>query len=174
MDINHEDLLEDIPFPQAPANSNYVPDAVVAPGEPWLYGGPSRAVLSLPSCLCLCENSGSGASGPGCSGEDRVELKVYAKCQLQQGVMFGPFLGEVCRGQMPNNLKYAWAVSTSKSALFWVCFAERAVLVSLRHIRIEESEAKQKYLLFTFIFRCFSSHSVEKEVYQLVFFINVP
>lgn len=39
------------------------------------------------------------------------EMKVYAKCQLQQGVMFGPFVGEMCRGQMPTNLKYAWAVS---------------------------------------------------------------
>ena len=38
-------------------------------------------------------------------------MQVYAKCHLQQGVMFGPFVGEVSRGQMPANLKYAWAVS---------------------------------------------------------------
>lgn len=50
-------------------------------------------------------------SGPGSSGEPMAEMKVYAKCQLQQGAMFGPFVGEICRAQMPTNLKYAWAVS---------------------------------------------------------------
>lgn len=51
-------------------------------------------------------------SGPGFSGEEQMgEMKVYAKCHLQQGVLFGPFVGDVCRGQMPTNLKYAWAVS---------------------------------------------------------------
>ncbi|XP_061580659.1 uncharacterized protein LOC133446598 isoform X2 [Cololabis saira] len=117
-DVSHEDLFEDIPFLQATANSNYVPDAVLPPGEPWLFSGPPRATLSLPSCLCLCEQGGSGAAGPGCSGEDRVELKVYAKCQIQQSVMFGPFVGEVCRGQMPSNLRYAWAVRDEAAFMF--------------------------------------------------------
>ena len=111
VDLNHEELLEDVPFLQSPSNSNYVPDAVVPPGEPWLHGGPSRAVLSLPSCLCLCGDSGFVISDSGSSGEEHGEKKVFAKCQLQQGVLFGPFVGEVCKGHMPNNLKYAWAVS---------------------------------------------------------------
>lgn len=81
------------------------------PGEPWHHGGPSRAVLSLPSCLCLSRLSTPRISGLGPSVEDQGEMKVFAKCQLQQGVMFGPFLGEICKGQMPSNLKYAWAVS---------------------------------------------------------------
>lgn len=112
MDLNNEELFEDVPFLQTASNQNYVPDAVLPPGEPWLHGGPSRAVLSLPSCLCLCGDVGSMMSGPGSSSEGQMgEMKVYAKCNLQQGVMFGPYLGEVCRGQMPTNLKYAWAVS---------------------------------------------------------------
>lgn len=112
LDLNHEEFFEDVPFLQPPSSQNYVPDAVLPPGEPWLHGGPSRAVLSLPSCLCLCGDLGSGASAPGASGEEQSgEMKVYAKCHLQQGVMFGPFLGEACRGQMPANLKYSWAVS---------------------------------------------------------------
>lgn len=50
--------------------------------------------------------------GPGSACEDQMkEIKVYAKCHLQKGVMFGPFVGEVGKGQMPTNLKYAWAVS---------------------------------------------------------------
>lgn len=110
MDLNSEELFDDVPFLQTASNQNYVPDAVLPPGEPWLHGGPSRAVLSLPSCLCLCRDDGSG---PGSSSEGQMgEMKVYAKCHLQQGVMFGPFFGEVYRGQMPTNLKYAWAVST--------------------------------------------------------------
>lgn len=112
MDLNHDEFFEDVPFLQTPSNQNYVPDAVLPPGEPWLHGGPSRSVLSLPSCLCLCGDVGSGMSGPGSGGEEQMgEMKVYAKCHLQQGVMFGPFVGEMCKGQMPSNLKYAWAVS---------------------------------------------------------------
>lgn len=113
LDLNHEEFFEDVPFLQTAANQNYVPDAVLPPGEPWLHGGPTRAVLSLPSCLCLCGVAGSELSCPGSSGEDQMgEMKVYAKCHLQQGVMFGPYVGEVCRAQMPTNLKYAWAVSS--------------------------------------------------------------
>lgn len=57
-------------------------------------------------------------AGPGSFSEGQMgEMKVYAKCHLQQGVMFGPYLGEVCKGQMPANLKYAWAVSRRKVSL---------------------------------------------------------
>lgn len=112
LDLNHDELFEDVSFLQATSNQNYVPDAVLPPGEPWLHGGPSRAQLSIPSCLCLCSDVGSEMSVPGSSGDGQMgEMKVYAKCHLQQGVMFGPYLGEACRGQMPTNLKYAWAVS---------------------------------------------------------------
>lgn len=114
MDINHDELTEDAAILQNHSNSSYVPDAVIPPGEPWLHGGPCRAVLSLPSCLCVYQDGGPGMSSPGFPGEGRGEMKVYAKCQLQQGVMFGPYVGEVCKGQMPNNLKYAWAVSSWK------------------------------------------------------------
>ncbi|XP_072240295.1 E3 SUMO-protein ligase ZBED1-like isoform X2 [Leuresthes tenuis] len=118
VDLNHEELLEDVPFLQSPSNSNYVPDAVVPPGEPWLHGGPSRAMLSLPSCLCLCGDSGFVISDSGSSGEEHGEKKVFAKCQLQQGVLFGPFVGEVCKGHMPNNLKYAWAIREDAAFVF--------------------------------------------------------
>lgn len=51
-------------------------------------------------------------SGPGSFNEVQTEVtKVYAKCLLQDGIMFGPYLGEVCRGRMPTDLKYSWAVS---------------------------------------------------------------
>lgn len=110
LDLNNEEFFEDVPSLQPTSNQNYVPDAVLPPGDPWLHSGPSRAALSLPSCLCLCGDLGSGLSGS--LGEEQIgEMKVYAKCHLQQGVMFGPFVGEVCKGQMPANLKYAWAVS---------------------------------------------------------------
>lgn len=112
-DLNHEEFFEDLPFLQNASNQNYVPDAVLPPGEPWLHGGPSRAALSLPSCLCLCGDIESRMSGPGSSGKEQMgDMKVYARCHLQQGVLFGPFVGEICRGQMPSNLKYTWAVST--------------------------------------------------------------
>lgn len=112
LDLNHEEFFEDVPFLHHASTQNYVPDAVLPPGDPWLHGGPSRAVLSLPSCLCLCGHVESVMCVPGSSvGELMGEMKVYAKCQLQQGVMFGPFIGEMCRGQVPINLKYAWAVS---------------------------------------------------------------
>lgn len=112
LDLNNEEFFEDVPSLQPTSNQNYVPDAVLPPGDPWLHSGPSRAALSLPSCLCLCGDLGSGLSASGSLGEEQNgEMKVYAKCHLQQGVMFGPFVGEVCKGQMPANLKYAWAVS---------------------------------------------------------------
>lgn len=92
LDLNTDELLEDFPSLQTVSKHNYVPDAVLPPGEPWLRGGPSRALLSLPSCLQV------------------EEMKVYAKCHLPQGVVFGPYVGEISR-QVPSNLKYVWAVS---------------------------------------------------------------
>lgn len=40
------------------------------------------------------------------------EIKVYAKGLLQPGVLFGPYLGDVCKDRVPAKLKYSWAVST--------------------------------------------------------------
>lgn len=39
------------------------------------------------------------------------EIKVYAKRLLEPGVLFGPYLGEMCKERTPTQLKYAWAVS---------------------------------------------------------------
>ncbi|KAM4749871.1 E3 SUMO-protein ligase ZBED1-like isoform 1-T1 [Anableps anableps] len=142
LDLSHEELNEDAPLLQTPSNSNYVPDAVVPPGEPWLHGGPSRAVLSLPACLSLRTD---GAS----SGEEQVELKVYAKCQLQQGVLFGPFLGEVCKGQMPSNLKYAWAIRDD-FAFTYVDASDENKSNWMRYVSYTSSEDEHNLVVFQF------------------------
>lgn len=102
LDLNGDELLEDFPSLQTASKHNYIPDAVLPPGEPWLRGGPSRARLSLPSCLQV------------------EKMKVYAKCHLQQGVVFGPFVGEISK-QVPSNLKYVWAVSRVTMPEFLCC-----------------------------------------------------
>uniref|UniRef100_A0A3B4V951 Uncharacterized LOC111229441 n=2 Tax=Seriola dumerili TaxID=41447 RepID=A0A3B4V951_SERDU len=150
LDLNHDEFFEDVPFLQNASNQNYVPDAVLPPGEPWLHGGPSRAVLSLPSCLCLCSDVGSGMSGPGSSGEEHMgEMKVYAKCHLQQGVMFGPFVGEVCRGQMPTNLKYAWAIRDD-AAFIYVDASDENKSNWMRYVTYTSSEEEHNLVVFQF------------------------
>lgn len=47
LDLSNDDLLEYFSF-QTASKNNYVPDATLPPGEPWLRGGPSQALLSLP------------------------------------------------------------------------------------------------------------------------------
>ncbi|KAM4584736.1 E3 SUMO-protein ligase ZBED1-like isoform 2-T2 [Odontesthes bonariensis] len=149
VDLNHEELLEDVPCLQSPSNSNYVPDAVVPPGEPWLHRGPSRAVLSLPSCLCLCGDGGFVIAGSGSSGEEHGEKKVYAKCQLQQGVLFGPFVGEVCKGHMPNNLKYAWAIRDDAAFVF-VDASDENKSNWMRYVTYTSREEEHNLVVFQF------------------------
>ncbi|CAJ1052952.1 uncharacterized protein LOC117815987 isoform X4 [Xyrichtys novacula] len=152
LDSNHEEFLDDFPFLQSTTNQSYVPDAVLPPGEPWLHGGPSRAVLSLPSCLSLCKEIGtsSGTSGPGSSVEEhKEELKVHARCHLQQGVMFGPYLGEVCRGQMPTNLKYAWAIRDD-AAFIYVDASDENKSNWMRYVTYTSREEEQNLVIFQF------------------------
>ncbi|XP_069386598.1 uncharacterized protein [Paralichthys olivaceus] len=149
-DLNHEEYFEDVPFLQNASNQNYVPDAVLPPGEPWLHGGPSRAVLSLPSCLCLCGEDGSLMSGPGSSGEEPMgEVKVYAKCHLQQGVMFGPYVGEMCRGQMPNSLKYAWAIRDDASFIY-IDASDENKSNWMRYVTYTSNEEEHNLFVFQF------------------------
>ncbi|XP_035515490.1 uncharacterized protein LOC118326576 [Morone saxatilis] len=155
LDLNHEEFFEDVPFLHTAANQNYVPDAVLPPGEPWLHGGPSRAVLSLPSCLCLCRDIGSAMSGSGSSGEEQMgEMKVYAKCHLQQGVMFGPFLGEVCRGQMPTNLRYSWAIRDD-AAFVYVDASDENKSNWMRYVTYTSSEEEHNLVVFQFYRRIY-------------------
>ncbi|XP_058496961.1 uncharacterized protein LOC131467205 isoform X2 [Solea solea] len=150
LDLNHEEFFEDVPFMQNALNQNYVPDAVLPPGEPWLHGGPTRAVLSLPSCLLLCEDFGSGISVAGSSGVEQLgEMKVYAKCHLQLGVMFGPYVGETCRGQMPANLKYAWAIRDDASFIY-VDASDENKSNWMRYIRYTSSEEEHNLFVFQF------------------------
>ncbi|RVE76347.1 hypothetical protein OJAV_G00009360 [Oryzias javanicus] len=149
VDINPDELTEDAAILHNPSNSSYVPDAVIPPGEPWLYGGPCRAVLSLPACLCVYRDGAAGMSSPGFSGEDQGEMKVYAKCQLQQGVMFGPFVGEVCKGQMPNNLKFAWAVRDD-SGFSYVDAVDENKSNWMRYVRYTSSEEEHNLVVFQF------------------------
>ncbi|XP_034449332.1 uncharacterized protein LOC117766433 isoform X1 [Hippoglossus hippoglossus] len=149
-DLSHEEYFEDVPFLQNASNQNYVPDAVLPPGEPWLHGGPSRAVLSLPSCLCLCGEDGSLMSGPGSSGEEPMgEVKVYAKCHLQQGVMFGPYIGEMCRGQMPNSLKYSWAIRDDASFIY-VDASDENKSNWMRYVTYTSNEEEHNLFVFQF------------------------
>ncbi|XP_015243699.1 PREDICTED: uncharacterized protein LOC107093257 isoform X1 [Cyprinodon variegatus] len=142
LDLNHEELNEDVPLTQTPSNCNYVPDAVVPPGEPWLHGGPSRAVLSLPACLSLSTDGSS-------TGEEQATIKVYAKCQLQQGVLFGPFLGEVCKGQLPSNLQYAWAIRED-SAFTYVDASDENKSNWMRYVTYTSSEDEHNLMVFQF------------------------
>ncbi|XP_034044019.1 uncharacterized protein LOC117526108 [Thalassophryne amazonica] len=150
LDINNEEFYEDIPFLQSASHQNYVPDAVLPPGEPWLHGGVPRAVLSLPSCLCLCRDTGSMRSGSGTSVEEQPpEMKVYAKCHLQQGVMFGPFVGEVCRGQMPTNLKYAWAIR-DEATFVYIDASDENKSNWMRYVTYTSSEEDHNLIVFQF------------------------
>ncbi|XP_068590756.1 E3 SUMO-protein ligase ZBED1-like [Cebidichthys violaceus] len=150
LDLNHEEFFEDVPFLQTASNTNYVPDAVLPPGEPWLHGGPSRAALSLPSCLFLCGDVGSGMSGPGFSGEEQTgDMKVYAKCHLQQGVMFGPYVGEMCRGQMPTDLKYAWAIRDD-AAFIYVDASDESKSNWMRYVTYTSREEGHNLVIFQF------------------------
>ncbi|XP_041839216.1 uncharacterized protein LOC121638472 isoform X2 [Melanotaenia boesemani] len=148
-DFSHDELLEDSPFLQSPSSSNYVPDAVVPPGEPWLHGGPLRAVLSLPSCLCLSREAAPGKPDARSSVEEQGEMNVYAKCQLQQGVMFGPFVGEMCKGQMPNNLKYAWAIRDDTSFIF-VDASDENKSNWMRYVTYTSNEEEHNLVVFQF------------------------
>lgn len=148
LESNHEEFLDDFPFLQTASNQSYVPDAALPPGEPWLQGGPSRAVLSLPSCLSLCKEV--GMSGPSSSGEEHgEELKVYARCQLQQGVMFGPYVGEVCKGQMPTNLKYAWAIRDDASFVY-VDASDESKSNWMRYVTYTSCEEEHNLVIFQF------------------------
>ncbi|XP_063739574.1 uncharacterized protein LOC134864489 isoform X2 [Eleginops maclovinus] len=150
LDLNNEEFFEDFPLLHSSSNSNYVPDAVLPPGEPWLNGGPSRAVLSLPSCLCLCENTASWTSVPGSAGKEQMEeIKVYAKCHLQKGVMFGPFVGEVCKGQMPTNLKYAWAIRDDASFVY-IDASDESKSNWMRYVTYTGSEEEHNLVIFQF------------------------
>uniref|UniRef100_A0A8D3AL83 BED-type domain-containing protein n=1 Tax=Scophthalmus maximus TaxID=52904 RepID=A0A8D3AL83_SCOMX len=149
-DLNHEEFFEDLPFLQNASNQNYVPDAVLPPGEPWLHGGPSRAALSLPSCLCLCGDIESRMSGPGSSGKEQMgDMKVYARCHLQQGVLFGPFVGEICRGQMPSNLKYTWAIRDD-AAFIYVDASDENASNWMRYVTYTSSEEEHNLYVFQF------------------------
>ncbi|KAM9857662.1 uncharacterized protein ACBR49_001273 [Aulostomus maculatus] len=151
LDLNQEEFFEDFPFLQTASNQNYVPDAVLPPGEPWLHGGPSRAALSVPSCLCLCREAG----GSGSSGEERMgEMKVYAKCQLQQGVMFGPYVGDVSKAQMPTNLKYAWAIRDD-AAFIYVDGSDENKSNWMRYVTYTSSEEEHNLVVFQFYRRIY-------------------
>ncbi|KAF7663158.1 hypothetical protein LDENG_00216870 [Lucifuga dentata] len=150
VDFNHEELFEDVPFLQTHSNQNYIPDAVLPPGEPWLQSGPCRALLSLPSCLCLRKETDPGQSGPGSSSAKQMEeMKVYAKCHLQQSVMFGPFVGEVCRGQMPINLKYAWAIRDDASFIY-IDASDENKSNWMRYVTYTVNEEEHNLVVFQF------------------------
>lgn len=120
--VSNSEELPDIPHLQNVSSQNYIPDAALPPGEPWLQGGPTRAVLSLPSCLCLCEDIAPVVDGTGCVSEQLLEeIKVYGKRLLEPGVLFGPYLGEMCKERTPTQLKYAWAVSIHNMSVLIRC-----------------------------------------------------
>ncbi|XP_029950959.1 uncharacterized protein LOC115391013 [Salarias fasciatus] len=146
LDLNNEEFFEDVPLLQSvPGHSSYVPDAVLPPGEPWLQGGPSRARLSLPSCLSLSEDAFAGSS----SEDQPADVKVFAKCLLQQGVMFGPFVGELCRGQTPSSLRYAWAIRDD-AAFIYIDASDENKSNWMRYVTYTGSEEKHNLVVFQF------------------------
>nr|XP_019940072.1 PREDICTED: uncharacterized protein LOC109627741 isoform X2 [Paralichthys olivaceus] len=89
-------------------------------------------------------------SGPGSSGEEPMgEVKVYAKCHLQQGVMFGPYVGEMCRGQMPNSLKYAWAIRDDASFIY-IDASDENKSNWMRYVTYTSNEEEHNLFVFQF------------------------
>ena len=119
LDSGSENNLKDAPSPSSltTPNQNYISDSSVPPGEPWLEVGPSRAALSLPFCLNLwLEPEPSDMALAGSSSKEWVvEMGVHAKLHLQEGLIFGPFVGELARGAPRTSLSYAWIVSIKTS-----------------------------------------------------------
>nr|XP_057929964.1 uncharacterized protein LOC131129914 isoform X2 [Doryrhamphus excisus] len=140
-----QESYEGMSLIQTRSNHNYIPDAALPPGETWLQGGPSRAVLSLPSCLCLHDSA-----DPGSSGDERTDQwKVYAKCHLQQGIIFGPYVGEVSKGHMPASLKYAWAIRNDADFVYVDGFDENRSNW-MRYVTYSSSEAQHNMVVFQF------------------------
>ncbi|XP_061765028.1 uncharacterized protein LOC133557997 [Nerophis ophidion] len=132
---------------QTHSNHKYIPDAALPPGETWLQGGPSRAVLSLPSCLCIYD---PGPSDLGSSGDVHIDQrKVYAKCHLQQGILFGPYVGEVTKAHMPSNLKYAWAIRND-AAFVYVDASDENKSNWMRYVTYSSSENQHNMVVFQF------------------------
>lgn len=148
LDQSHEELIQELQSlsAQADSNHNYVPDAVLPPGEPWLHGGPSRAVLSLPSCLSLSEYPRPHSPT---SESYIIDMKVFAKCHLQVGIMFGPYIGEMCRGHVPDNLKYAWAIR-DESAFVYVDGIDPNKSNWMRYVTFTSSEDEHNLTVFQF------------------------
>ena len=117
MDSGSENTLKDAQIPSSltTPNLNYISDSSVPPGEPWLEVGPSRAALSLPFCLNLEPEPSDVALAGSSSKEWVVEMGVHAKLHLQEGLIFGPFVGELARGAPRTSLSYAWIVSIKTS-----------------------------------------------------------
>lgn len=74
--------------------------------------------LQTASRMPCCRPESRGSAMPSCL--QVKEMKVFAKRYLQQGVVFGPFVGEISR-QVPSNLEYVWAVSRATASEFLCC-----------------------------------------------------
>uniref|UniRef100_A0A8C6T0A1 BED-type domain-containing protein n=1 Tax=Neogobius melanostomus TaxID=47308 RepID=A0A8C6T0A1_9GOBI len=148
LDQSHEELIQELQSlsAQADSNHNYVPDAVLPPGEPWLHGGPSRAALSLPSCLSLSEFSKPHSPT---SESYIIDMKVLARCHLQVGIMFGPYIGEMCKGHVPDNLKYAWAIR-DESAFAYVDGSDPNISNWMRFVTFTSCEDEHNLTVFQF------------------------
>ncbi|KAM7418528.1 hypothetical protein PAMA_015913 [Pampus argenteus] len=77
------------------------------------------------------------------------EMKVYAKCHLKQGLMFGPYAGEVCRSQMPTNLKYAWAIRDD-AAFVYIDASDENKSNWMRYVTYTSSEEEHNLIVFQF------------------------
>ncbi|KAM4604202.1 E3 SUMO-protein ligase ZBED1-like isoform 2-T2 [Polymixia lowei] len=150
-DLGQEVAFDDFPALQMNPNQNYIKDAVLSTGEPWLHGGPSRAMLSLPSCLRLWrEPVTGGMAGQGFSSEERgKDLRVYANYHLQQGLIFGPFVGEVARGQLHTSLQYAWAIRDD-AAFYYIDASDENQSNWMRYVTYASSEEDCNLIVFQF------------------------
>lgn len=111
-----------------------------------MHGGPSRAALSLPSCLSLSEFSRPHSPT---SESYIIDMKVFAKCHLQVGIMFGPYIGEMCRGHVPDNLKYAWAIR-DESAFVYVDGSDPNRSNWMRFVTFTSCEDEHNLTVFQF------------------------
>ncbi|XP_061882754.1 E3 SUMO-protein ligase ZBED1-like isoform X2 [Entelurus aequoreus] len=88
--------------------------------------------------------------GPGSSDDAHMDQrKVYAKCHLQQGIIFGPYVGEMTKDHMPTNLKYAWAIRND-AAFFYVDASDENKSNWMRYVTYRSSEDQHNLIVFQF------------------------
>ncbi|KAJ3614243.1 hypothetical protein NHX12_017817 [Muraenolepis orangiensis] len=100
------------------------PPRAIPTGKPWPEEEPSRAALSLPFCLNLrSEPEASDVSPARSSSKEWVmEMGVYTKLHLKEGLVFGPFVGELIR----EDSEFYYVDATDENKSNWMRYVSYA------------------------------------------------